>query len=160
MKRHTAAELSARIGDRLAIEELNAWFCHCLDSQQYDGLADVLAVDVHYTSGAHTLHGCDAVIAHFKQRAQQTVARVTRHMHGGLRLNFDGARSAQGHSVVMNHAAFGEPPLDQIHPFQAADFSDVYRLEDDGLWRISKRVITPVMRDPTLAPRLREGVRQ
>ncbi len=158
MKRHTISELAGQCADRLAIEELNAWFCHCLDTQQYDALVEVLAPDVHYTSGTNVLVGVDAVITQFKARAMQTEPRTTRHLQSGLRLQFKANENcAHGQSVAVNYAAHGTAPADQLMPFMVADFTDTYQLREDGQWYIKTRIITPILRNPGLAPRPREA---
>lgn len=153
MKRHSAAALSAQLADRLAIEELNAAFCRSLDSQQYDDLADLLTPDALYRSGPKPLGGSAAVVAFFKGRAGQIAPRTTRHMQSGLRLSFaaDG-REASGLSVAIAYAGHGPAPVDQAAPFMVADFQDVYLKGDDGLWRIKERIISPVLRNPDMAP--------
>lgn len=158
MKRHTVAEMAAQAADRLAIEELNAWFCHCLDTQQYDSLGEVLTPDVHYTSGPRTLIGLDTVITQFTTRAQQTLPRTTRHLQSGLRLQFDAdGLTAHGLSVAVNYAAHGEAPADSLTPFVVADFTDTYQRGQDDRWRIKTRIITPILRNPDLAPRPRHA---
>lgn len=154
MNRHSTAELSAQLADRLAIDELNAAFCRCLDTQQYDELTELLTPDAHYRSGPQTLEGNEAVAEFFKRRAGQNAPRSTRHMQSGLRLRFDeDGASATGLSVAIAYAAHAPAPADQAVPFMVADFADVYQRGEDGLWRIKKRIITPILRNPEMAPR-------
>ncbi|TFL10495.1 nuclear transport factor 2 family protein [Pusillimonas noertemannii] len=153
MKRHTVQALEATLGHRLAIEELNAWVAHCLDHKTYQEMADAFTEDAVYISGPRALTGPEEIVQFFEQRRQKGGPRSTRHMGDGLRLQFsDDGRKAMGRSVWISYACNAEAPVDTLSAFMVADFEDSYVLQDDGMWRISERVIRPVFKNPEAAP--------
>jgi len=154
MMRHTAHEIGATLTHRLAIDELNAWVASCLDLQSYTEMADAFTADAQYVSGPRVLNGPQDIVDFFVHRKKQGGPRSTRHMGSGLRLKFDASgRLAQGSSVWISYASNTEVPVDTLAAFMVADFDDTYVLEDDGYWRICKRVITPVFKNVEAAPR-------
>lgn len=153
MKRHTAQAFEATLGHRLAIEELNAWVAHCLDHKTYQDMADAFTEDAVYVSGPRALNGSQEIVRFFEQRQQKGGPRSTRHMGSGLHLQFsDGGRKAKGHSVWISYACNADAPVDTLAAFMVADFEDSYVLQEDGMWRISERVIHPVFKNLEAAP--------
>ena len=152
MTRTNPNEAAATLAQRIAIEELNAAFAHCLDHAAYDELGELFSTDAHYASGLRTMGGRDSIVQSFVTRAQMGGPRTTRHMYSGLRLRFDGASLARGQSVWISYACNAAVPVDEVTPFVVADFEDIYVLEEDGQWRIQERVIRPVFRNPKAAP--------
>ncbi|MCK6066688.1 MULTISPECIES: nuclear transport factor 2 family protein [Microbacterium] len=136
------AEARASIGD------LNARFAWALDLHDFDALRTILAEDVHYISIGREFHDAEAVIASFRAR---TGARTTRHGLGNLLLEPAGGDEVRGRSSWHTFASNDDPPPPGVPVFMVADFSDLYRRTALG-WRIAERIITPVFRDPALAP--------
>ena len=135
-------------GAREAIGELNARFAWALDLHDFDALRGILTPDVHYVAVGREFHDAEAVIASFFARAP---ARTTRHGLGNLLLESLDDETVSGRSSWHTFASNEDPPLAGVHLFMVADFSDVYRRTPGG-WRIAERIITPVFRDPSLAP--------
>jgi hypothetical protein len=136
------AEVRALIGD------LNARFAWALDLHDFGALREVLAPDVHYVSADREFHDAEATIASFRAR---TAARTTRHGLGNLLLEPVDDDAVLGRSSWHTFASNDDPPEPGVPVFMVADFSDVYRRTPEG-WRIAERIITPVFRDPSLAP--------
>ena len=128
-----------KIEDRLAIEDLNTAFCDHLDNNRVQQLAALFTEDVYYRHGTRVSEGREAVHALFGKRSE--TPRTARHMYTGLSVEFTSENSAKGHSVCMTFAQDGLPPITPALPYLVADFFDEYRREDDGQWRISRRVI-------------------
>jgi hypothetical protein len=55
-------------------------------------------------------------------------------------------------STWVNFAVNAPAPADDVGVYLVADFDDVLTWCDDDCWRISKRRIIPVFRDPSRAP--------
>lgn len=139
-----------QLAHRVAIEELNACFTHCLDHGDHEGLVDVFTADARYVSGASELLGCAAIVSYFQSRSIRG-ARTTRHMGCGLRLRFETVDRAKGQSVWLSFACNAVAPIARVTPFMVADFEDLYVRDETGLWRVHERIITPVFRDPEWA---------
>jgi hypothetical protein len=135
-------------GVREAIGDLNARFAWALDLHDFDALRGILAPDVHYVAVGREFHDAEAVIASFFAR---TPTRTTRHGLGNLLLESSDDGTVTGRSSWHTFASNQDPPLPGVHLFMVADFADVYRRTPEG-WRIAERIITPVFRDPSLAP--------
>lgn len=135
-------ETRAELGDLLAL------FGWSLDHQQYGRLRHVFTPDVRYLSTTHDCHGVEELIGQFKAR---TGSRTTRHCLGNLLLTdrVDGTVESDStwQTWASNDAQRGGP----VHMYMVADFHDRFVLSEVG-WRIAERVITPVLRDATLAP--------
>jgi 3-phenylpropionate/cinnamic acid dioxygenase small subunit len=129
------------------IARVNARVAAILDHHDYDELRQVLAEDVHYVSVGREFHDVDAVVASFRARA---TPRVTRHTLGNALVDVHDDGTATGWSVWTTFAASaaGTPP----RVFMVADFADRYVHSPGGAWLIAERIITPVFRDPALAP--------
>lgn len=136
------AQVRAEIGD------LNARFAWALDLHDFDALRGVLAPDVHYVSIGREFHDAESTIASFRAR---THARTTRHGLGNLLLEPIHDDEIRGRSSWHTFASNDDPPGPGVPLFMVADFSDLYRNTAQG-WRIAERIITPVFRDPSLAP--------
>ncbi|MFD1718387.1 nuclear transport factor 2 family protein [Georgenia deserti] len=147
---------------RAAITDLNARFAWALDSHDFAALRELLTPDVHYVSVGREFHDADSVIASFEAR---TGARTTRHGLGNLLLEErpDGAvRGRSSWHTFAAHTALGTDGTDSPgstpgavpvpEVFMVADFTDSYVRDDAGDWRIAERIITPVFRNPHLAP--------
>lgn len=136
----TSVDRLERIERRLALEALNADFCHFLDYNHIDALVDLFTDDAQYSHGARLSSGRNEIRQLFTQRIDGRV-RTSRHMQAGLKISFTTPKKATGKSVCMTFASDGPPPVSPAAPFLVADFIDEYRLCDDGKWRISKRHI-------------------
>jgi hypothetical protein len=133
---------------RASIGDLNARFAWALDLHDFDSLRTILTPDVHYVSVDREFHDAEATIASFQARAS---TRTTRHGLGNLLLQPAGDDEVTGRSSWHTFATNDDPPHPGVPVFMVADFSDVYRRTALG-WRIAERIITPVFRDPSLAP--------
>ena len=130
----------ARISIRLALEDLNHGFVHCLDGNRIDELVELFTEDAVYTHGKRRSIGRDAIRRLLEARAARGV-RTARHLATGLRVSIDGPTSASGASVCLTFAADAPPPVPCAEPHLVADFIDTYRLCNDGRWRIATRHI-------------------
>jgi ketosteroid isomerase-like protein len=136
----TQIERLERLETRLAIEALNADFCHYLDCNRVDELAELFTEGAHYSHGPRINCGRDEIRKLFRDRTKKG-ARTSRHMQTGLKITMKSAEVAEGHSVCMTFACDGIPPISPATPFLVADFIDEYQHCPDGRWRISKRHI-------------------
>jgi ketosteroid isomerase-like protein len=132
----------AKLQIRLALEDLNAAFTHCLDHGDIPALVDLFTADALYTNGPRESRGRAAIESLFRQRVAKG-PRTSRHIYSGLRIEVESDRTATGTSVCLSFAADGLPPL-PAKPFLVGDFVDRYHREDDGRWRIAERHIHPV----------------
>lgn len=124
---------------RLALEDLNAAFAHCLDHGEIDALVDLFTEDALYTHGERISQGREAIERLFRNRVAKG-PRTSRHLYSGLRFTIESETAAAGSSVCLSFAADGEPPL-PAKPFLVADFVDRYRRCEDGRWRFAERHI-------------------
>ena len=125
---------------RLALQDLNTAFTHNLDHGKIDDLVDLFTADALYTHAKRRSEGREEIRKLFVARAEAEV-RTVRHLATGLRLEVDSVSGARGNSVCVTFAHDGPPPASQATPRLVADFEDVYRLCDDGRWRIAVRHI-------------------
>ncbi len=146
----------ARLADRLAIEDLNAAFAFHLDHGEIEPLVALFTEDAVYTNGARRSEGRAEIEAFFRARTAAG-PRTSRHLMTGLRIRFESDTRAKGTSVWLSFAANGVPPIENCEPFMVADFIDHYARGDDGVWRIARRHIEPVFRNPAIPP---PGARQ
>jgi hypothetical protein len=125
---------------RFALQDLNTAFTHHLDLGRIEDLVDLFTADALYTHGKRRSEGRDEIRKLFVGRAEAGV-RTLRHLACGLRLEIDSESTARGSSVCLTFAHEGPPPAPQATPHLVADFEDVYRLCEDGKWRIAVRHI-------------------
>jgi SnoaL-like domain len=132
-----------RIRIRLAIEDLNSAFTHCLDHDRVDELADLFTEDAVYTHGERRSVGRKAIHELFSRRLAAG-SRTARHLFSGLRVSMESAERARGESVCLTFAADALPPISPAVPYLVADFTDVYVRCADSRWRIQERNITRI----------------
>ncbi len=125
---------------RLAIEALNADFCHCLDGNLIENLVELFTEDARYSHGFRLSSGRDEIRKLFTDRMAAGI-RTSRHLQTGLIITRQSPGIASGTSVCLTFACDGPPPVSPATPFLVADFLDEYRYCSDGSWRISKRHI-------------------
>jgi ketosteroid isomerase-like protein len=140
-----------KMEDRLAIEDLNAAFAYHLDHGEIEPLSALFTDDAIYTNGLRCSNGNDAIAAFFRSRTAAG-PRTSRHLYCGLRIVFDGDDQARATSVWLSFAHNGLPPVEDCAPFLVADFADTYRRCADGRWRIQRRHIEPIFRNPMVPP--------
>ncbi|SDV49715.1 nuclear transport factor 2 family protein [Chitinasiproducens palmae] len=138
---------------RVAIDEIQAEFAHCLDHARYEALAQLFTPDARYTSGARALRGREAIRAFFATRAALG-PRASRHLYSGLRLVDTQPDRITATSVWLSFAANAALPLDEVPIFMVADFHDTFERGVDGRWRIAARTIIAAFRNPAAAPRV------
>jgi len=143
----TASEKIIRIEAKLAIEALNADFCHFLDGNMVEELVDLFTDDARYSHGPRLSLGRAQIHALFTGRSARGV-RTSRHMQTGLRIIFKSPVEAEGRSVCMTFACDGPPPISPATPFLVADFIDEYQCGADGRWRIRARHIDRIFTAP------------
>lgn len=141
----------ARLEDRLAIEDLNAAFAWHLDHGEIDALVALFTEDALYTNGARRSEGRAEIETFFRSRTASG-PRTARHLMTGLRVTFQGETCASGTSVWLSFAANGLPPIEHCAPFMVADFVDDYVRDAESAWRIARRHIEPVFRNPAIPP--------
>jgi ketosteroid isomerase-like protein len=141
----------ARLADRLAIEDLNAAFAHHLDRDEVDALLELFTPDAEYSNGKRLTVGQAEIRAFFRSRTAGG-PRTARHLYSGLRIAFEGEDRARGTSCWLSFARNEPPPVAYSAPFLVADFEDLYVRGTDGRWRIAKRHIEPIFRDPGGVP--------
>ena len=132
---------------KLALQDLNTDFCHCLDHDDIDELAELFTQDALYTHGPRRSSGREEIRALFNTRALSGV-RTARHIYSALKLHIISEREAKGESVCLTFAEDTAPPVSHASPYLVADFKDEYRLCDDGRWRISRRHIERIFVSP------------
>lgn len=125
---------------RLALTDLNNDFCYYLDHGLIDELIDLFCQDALYNHGGRISTGRDQVQQLFAGR-RGAKKRTSRHIQAGLRLHISDRCNATGQSVCLTFGANAQPPIAPATPYLVADFTDEYRLCDDGRWRIKKRHI-------------------
>jgi ketosteroid isomerase-like protein len=140
-----------RVENLLAIEELNAAFAHHLDHDEVAPLVALFTDDAVYSHGSRRSVGREEIAAFFRSRTAAG-QRTARHICSGLRVTFDGADIARATSVWLTFAHDGPPPVAHCNPFLVADFTDIYRRDAEGQWRIERRHIEPIFRNPSIPP--------
>src|SRR6185437_9831539 len=130
----------ALIRIRFALQDLNAAFTHNLDNGYTDELVDLFTADALYTHARRRSEGREEIRKLFATRAAAGV-RTVRHLASGLRLEIESPTAARGTSVCLTFAHDGDPPAPHATPHLVADFEDLYRLCEDGKWRIAVRHI-------------------
>ena len=136
----TQLERLEQVEKQLALNALNTDFCHFLDYNMTEELADLFTKDARYSHGKRLSVGREEIRKLFTDRTS-TRNRTSRHMQTGLKITFTGQQSAEGKSVCMTFACDGSPPISPATPFLVADFVDEYKFCDDGKWRFHKRHI-------------------
>lgn len=136
----TRLERLEKIEARLAIEALNADFCHYLDGNMIDELVDLFTEDARYSHGLRLSRGRYEIRKLFADRIDGA-SRTSRHIQGGLKITLISSREASGKSVCLTFACDSPPPVSPATPFLVADFIDEYQYCADGRWRIRKRHI-------------------
>lgn len=134
--------LPERFDDIVAIERLNAAFCHELDRGTPEGFAALFTDAAFYTHGRRESRGRDEILAFARSRTAAG-PRTSRHVQTGLRIELQGADRAAGTSCCTTFAASATPPIASTLPILVADFRDVYALEE-GAWRFAERHIVPI----------------
>ncbi len=129
-----------RIEIRLAIEDLNRNFCHYLDYDMVDELADLFTEDCSYSHGSRMSEGRGEIHALFSDRIAAGI-RTSRHLQTGLEITVHDSKRATGKSVCLTFACDQSPPISPATPFLVADFIDEYLCSSDGRWRIHRRHI-------------------
>ncbi|MFT6956804.1 MAG: hypothetical protein ACJAYC_001810 [Halieaceae bacterium] len=130
---------------RMAIETLNADFCHYLDHGQVAKLVDLFTAEAFYAHGDRVTRGRVEIDELFSARAGKS--RISRHFQTSLRLKISTQTQATGHSTCLTFAADGKPPIYDANPILVADFIDQYRRCKDGRWRIERRQINRIFVD-------------
>lgn len=125
---------------RLALTDLNNDFCYCLDHGLIDELVDLFCEETLYTHGGRVSTSREEVRQLFANRSGAK-NRTSRHIQSGLRFQIIDRNNATGQSVCLTFGANAPPPISPATPYLVADFTDEYRLSDDGRWRIKKRHI-------------------
>ncbi|MBB1094381.1 nuclear transport factor 2 family protein [Rhodopseudomonas palustris] len=143
----TVLERLERIETRLAIEALNADFCHFLDGNMLDELVELFTKEARYSHGLRLSCGRDEIRKLFVHRMIEG-RRTSRHMQTGLKIILLNSQQAQGQSVCLTFAYDTPPPISPATPFLVADFLDEYQYCSDGRWRISKRHIKRIFTAP------------
>ena len=136
----TQLERLERIETRLAIEALNADFCHFLDCNMIEELIELFTEEARYSHGLRFSRGRGEIRKIFVGRTSGR-GRTSRHMQTGLNITLLSAEKAKGKSVCMTFAHDGPPPISPAAPYLVADFIDEYQFCEDGRWRIKKRHI-------------------
>jgi hypothetical protein len=136
----TQLEKLEHIENLLALQTLNTNFCHYLDYNMTEKLADLFTEDARYSHGKRLSCGREEIYKLFTDRTSKRI-RTSRHMQTGLKVTLKNSGVATGKSVCMTFACDGPPPVSPATPFLVADFIDEYLLCDDGRWRINKRHI-------------------
>ncbi len=136
----TSEKRIERIETRLAIEDLNRDFCHYLDYDMVDELADLFTEDCSYSHGSRVSEGRSEVHALLSERIAVGV-RTSRHLQTGLKIAMLDSRNATGKSVCLTFGCDMPPPISPATPFLVADFIDEYLRSSDGRWRIHRRHI-------------------
>ncbi|SHO43826.1 nuclear transport factor 2 family protein [Desulfopila aestuarii] len=143
----TQIERLERLETRLAIESLNADFCHYLDCNMIDELVELFTEEARYSHGLRRSCGRDEIRRLFTDRTRKG-ERTSRHMQTGLKITMRSPVEADGRSVCMTFACDGLPPISPATPFLVADFIDEYQYCSDGRWRIRKRHIERIFTAP------------
>ncbi len=133
---------------RTALEDLLAESAFAMDDHDYERYARFFTADATYAVAGEELRGREAIVARFTSRAGE---RTTRHLSSGLRVSERDDGSWEARSIWLSFAAPGRPPIDEVPPYQVADFHDEIVREGDD-WLIRSRTITSIFREPRLAP--------
>jgi hypothetical protein len=89
------------------------------------------------------LRGREAIREFYRWRENRG-ARVSRHCIVNHRVRVLSADSAICDSIMLLHAADGEPVLPVAPPIQISDVHDVCARGSDGVWRYVSRQLTPL----------------
>jgi len=146
---------------RVEIDAVLADWAWHLDHGDYDALAALFTPDALLVTGGAELRGRAAIKSRYTER---TGARTTRHLYSGLRVGPADGEPERGtgaagrpdrvraRSTWVNYAVNAPAPADDAGVYLVADFDDLLTWCDDDRWRISRRRIIPVLRDPARAP--------
>lgn len=135
---------------RCEISALNAVFARSLDGGNIDMLLGTFTEDAIYDNGRVRLEGRVELEAWFRARANNE-SRSTRHMWSSLQVLRSSSVAVETISTWMVFAANEKAPVDTAVVGNVADFSDVLHLVD-GEWKIHRRTIRSVFRNPSVAP--------
>ncbi|WP_428394361.1 nuclear transport factor 2 family protein [Lichenicoccus sp.] len=126
----------------MAIEALiheHAWL---IDHGQADRIVDLYTDDARLFGIGADKVGRDAISRWAAERAAMT-ERCSRHVQSNIRLVSNGAGQVQG-TVLLTLHRFDGPGLGPPVPLLVAEYDDLYRHCDDGIWRFAQRRLTTV----------------
>ena len=116
-------------------------------------------VDHHWGRDAHLFYTDDAsfstsertrtgraAIAQFYSARQDRGARIARHVISNLRVSAAGDDAANAESILLLHAADGEPVLPSAPPIMIADVRESFRRGADGHWLCASRAIAALFK--------------
>jgi 3-phenylpropionate/cinnamic acid dioxygenase small subunit len=126
--------------DRAQLSRLPILFARCVDHRDMDVFASLFCVDAELVMPAGAdlkeqlvLQGRERIVAHWKDRPR----RLTRHLVTNIDIIRYESGSAELRSVGV---AFRDP--DSALPSNLADYHDHAVKENDGQWRLRRRVIS------------------
>ncbi|QII03683.1 SnoaL-like domain-containing protein (plasmid) [Rhodococcoides fascians A21d2] len=124
---------------RDAILELISEFAYRVDCHEGRGVDDLFTEDAEYVLFGHPVVGRAAIRALYEHRRSRG-PRTSRHLFGNVHLAAGEEDCVHATSVLTLHAADGLPPL-PLPPVMIADYDDVVRRDERGVWKFQRRQI-------------------
>lgn len=135
------SDATARLLDRVALEDLLARYLYQLDHGQTANLADLFVQQGVLDVGSNgPITGREAIRAYY---AARPTTRITRHVSTNLYLTFDDANHAHAVHTLTYYMGEGAGPF-AAAPAGVADYAEKFERGADGQWRFVYRKPTPV----------------
>lgn len=133
--------------DFILINSLDNRYWECADLVSDEQVQLLFLEDALLQLGSLKLIGRLDIQNFFKNRAQKNHLdlRITRHISSGFTLQMINANEVKAFSKIMVFSGNGELlPLSIELPSTLADVEDLFFKNDEGVWHIAKRIISPV----------------
>ena len=133
---HSLQSRLTAVEDRLAISELLARYCFCIDNRDLTGVGALFTENARFATldSSRNAIGRAAIVSGFRQR--YTVLGATNHIVHHHTIDFDGPARARGE--VSSHAEVWRHEQAQL---AALRYLDTYE-KDGGVWRFAERIQT------------------
>jgi hypothetical protein len=133
--------------DFIRINRLDNSYWECADLVTDEQVQLLFSEDALLQVGSLKLIGRSDIQSFFQNRAQKNHSdlRITRHISSGFTLQTINANEVKAFSKVIVFSGNGEfLPLNVELPSTMADVEDLFLKNDEGVWHIAKRIISPV----------------
>ncbi|RBM11611.1 hypothetical protein DI005_33810 [Prauserella sp. PE36] len=124
---------------RRALEALSTEYSWLVDHGYADRAADLFTDDAVLSTGGNVVSGIADIRQHLEKRARSSEIR-SRHVLSNIRLLREGTGLVRGTTIMTIYRTVGESGRPQL---AVGDVEDLYRLGDDGCWRIAQRKLVP-----------------
>lgn len=133
-----------RVEDELAIRRIITAYSNTQDAHDYDGYVALFAVDGEWTSGTNVFKGHDAIkkmlVGLYGASAPGYVNGESFHISFNADVTLNGDKA----TASSRHVLFMRGPNGQPVPMLSGRYDDEF-VRENGLWKIQRRIDTPVM---------------